>query len=284
MSINSWPTGPVSTSLATVEVTPDIAGTGVTLFIDGTESSHHHLTDPTNLAFEYMQYMQAALLTHFGSGGVVPGGSADGPGRLRALHIGAAGCTMARAINAHWPTSHQVAIEPDELLATLVREWFDLPRSPHLRIRVQDGLAALRSAPESRYEIIIRDAFSQFRIPAHLTTADFISHTRRVLAPGGLYLANTADHPPLTLTRREVATALEYFSHVSIITEPGILRGRRYGNVVIIGSDRPLHEELHRVLRTLPTPARLLTGHEIARFVAGHSPIEALGQAPTGLT
>lgn len=269
----------MKTSLATVELTPDIDGSGVTLFIDGNESSHHHLTDPTSLAFEYMQYMQAVLRAQVPS---APNGR-ENRGRPRVLHIGAAGCTMARAINAEWPSSHQVAIDPDELLATYVRQWFDLPRSPHLRIRAQDGLQALRSAPGGRYEVVIRDAFSRFKIPAHLTTVDYAREAARVLSTGGLYLANCADHPPLTLTRREVATAREAFDHVAIVTEPGILRGRRYGNIVIVGSDSPLSEDLHRVLRTLPTPARLLMGAEIEKFVSGHPPINAVGEAPQGL-
>lgn len=276
---SSWPTEPVKTSFATVELASDIDGTGVTLFIDGTESSHHNLADPSALTFEYMQYMQCVLRTQI----PIHRAGEAARGRPRVLHIGAAGCTMARAIHAEWPSSHQVAIEPDELLATYVREWFPLPRSPHLRIRVQDGLAALGTAPPGRYEVVIRDAFSRFTIPGHLTTSAFAAHARRVLSPGGLYLANCADHPPLTLTRREVATALEVFPHVSLVTEPAILRGRRYGNLVIIGSDQPLAEDLHRVLRTLPTPARLLTGEEVTRFAGAHPPIEAIGEAPHGL-
>lgn len=275
----SWPIGPLQTSLATVELVSDPEGTGVTLFIDGTESSHHHLSDPELLAFEYMQYMQAVLVAQLPE----PVKSGSSQGRPRVLHIGGAGCTMARAINAHWPSSHQVAIEPDELLGTYARQWFDLPRAPHLRIRAQDGLAALQSAPDGRYEVVIRDAFSRFHIPAHLTTSEFVSHAARVLSPNGLYLANTADHPPLTLTRREVATAVDLFPYVSIITEPGILRGRRYGNVLIIGSFSPLSESLHRILRTLPTPARLLTEDEITKFIGDHNPIVAIGDAPSGL-
>lgn len=247
------------------------------MFIDGTESSHHHLSDPTVLAFEYMQYMQAVLRTN------MPAPAAGAAkGRPRVLHIGAAGCTMARAIHAEWPTAHQLALEVDELLAAYVREWFDLPRSPHLRIRVEDGLAALNRAPAARFEVIIRDAFTRFNIPAHLTTSTYTAEVARVLSPGGLYLANCADEPPLTLTRREVATAQGFFEHVGIITEPAILRGRRYGNVLIVGSQAPLAEALPRVLRTLPVPARLIVGEELDRFIAGHPPITEIGEAPKG--
>ncbi len=278
----AWPTAPVKTSLATVELAPDIDGGGVTLMIDGMESSHHNFVDPTALTFEYMQYMQAVLR------GEIPAPSRGGStrGRPRVLHIGAAGCTMARAVHAEWPGSHQVAIETDEILAARVREWFDLPRSPQLRIRVQDGLEAVRTAPEGRYEVVIRDAFADRRAPHHLTTVEFTSHVHRVLSHGGLYLANSANRPPLTLTRREAATVGAVFDHVSVILEPGVLRGRRYGNAVIVGSQAPLDHSLHRVLRTLPAPARLLAGADLTRFIAGHGPLtqedSPASTAPTG--
>lgn len=265
----SWPTDPVETSLATVELTPDIDGAGVTLMINGTENSHHNLSDPKIVTFEYMQQMQAILRTHL----VDPPEASTARGRPRALHIGAAGCTMARAIHAEWPTSHQVAIEVDSLLAQYVRDWFDLPRSPHLRIRVQDGLESVRAAPPGRFEVIIRDAFHDRAVPDHLTTLEFTKHARRALSPGGLYLANCADRPPLTQTRREAATLQEVFSHVFIAIEPGVLRGRRYGNAVLVGSAHPPRHSLHRVLRTLPAPARILDGDDLSRFIGAHPPI-----------
>ncbi|HLS01091.1 MAG TPA: fused MFS/spermidine synthase [Beutenbergiaceae bacterium] len=276
---SSFPTGPFRTSSSTVELTSDIDGNGVTLWINGTESSHHDFYDPTNLKFEYMQYFQAILRSELHT---TPPTTYD-QGRPRVLHIGAAGCTMARAIHAEWPSAHQVAIEPDEELAAKVRTWFNLPRSPHLRIRVQDGLEALEDAPEGRYEFIIRDAFIGAKIPAHLATTGFVQQAARVLGPHGVYMANCADHPPLTLSRREVATAQEAFPFVSAVVEPGVLRGRRYGNVIIIGSKLPLPSHLDRKLRTLPTTARLLTGTSLRRFVGDHKPISSVGKAPRSL-
>lgn len=265
----TWPTAPVETSYATVSLTPDTDGTGVLLLIDGTESSHLNLTDPTALMFEYMQHMQAVLQTQ------LPAATPTSRGRPRVLHLGGAGCAFARAIHAEWPACHQVAIEIDARLAELVRQWFDLPRSPHLRIRVQDAAEAVRAAPAARYEVVVRDAFAHRTVPDHLTTEAFTRDVRRCLSPGGLYLANCADHPPLTGARREAATVAAVFPHVAVIVEPGILRGRRYGNVVLVGSDDPLDARLHRLLGTLPAPARLLQGPEALAFIGSHLPLSA---------
>ena len=57
-----------------------------------------------------------------------------------------------------------------------------------------------------------------------------------------------------------------------MIAEPGLLRGRGYGNLVIAATDdldllsSPV---LARKIRSLPAPARLLRDEELVAFVAG---------------
>ncbi|MBZ2199237.1 spermidine synthase [Occultella gossypii] len=258
-----WPTGPVPTSLSTVELTTDNADPdGVLVLLDGVESSHLDLADPRRLMFEYMQQMLAALEESLPEGGGV-----------RALHLGAAGCALARAVDATWPESRQLAVEVDALLAQYVRDWFDLPRSPLLRIRVDDARRTTTTARTDSYDAVIRDAFADRSVPAHLRTVEFTREVARVLAPGGLYLANTADHPPLPLARREAATVAEVFEHTAVIAEPGVLKGRRYGNVVLVGSAEPLPlAHLDRRVRTLPAPASLVHGSAFDVFVGTSRP------------
>jgi hypothetical protein len=85
-----------------------------------------------------------------------------------------------------------------------------------------------------------------------------------VLVPGGLYLVNLTDHPPLPLARAEVAVLQEVFTDVALVADPAILRGRRYGNLVLAASDAPLPaDEIGRGLRRLPLPVRLVHGDEL---------------------
>ena len=97
-----------------------------------------------------------------------------------------------------------------------------------------------------------------------------------MLTPGGLYLANCADRPPLALARAEAATFARVFSHVAVVAEPGVLRGRRYGNVVLAGTDTPGlldRAAVDRALRSAPAPARILLGDDLRDFVAGARPL-----------
>ena len=259
----SWPVGPVPIDTGTAELLrerddPD----GVTLLVNGVPSSHLDLVDPTRLEFEYMQQMAAVVER-------LP------PGPLAAVHLGAAGCALARALDAARPGSRQLAVDIDAALADLVRRWFDLPRSPALRIRVGDARRVLEGLPDSSADVVVRDAFAGDGTPTHLATAEFTAQVARVLRPGGVYLANCADRPPLGLARAEAATVASVLPGAAVIAEPGVLRGRRYGNLVVVGTDDPdllASPALARALRTLPVPARILVDDDLAEFV-GHAPV-----------
>ena len=253
------PAEPVATSMATATLRREPgAPTLVTLVLDGAESSCLDLADPAHLEFEYMEQM--AL--------VVEAVRPTGP--LRALHLGAAGCALPRALEARRPGSTQVAVEIDEVLARLVREWFDLPRSPRLRIRTGDARAVLESLPDHSWDVVVRDVFARGEVPRHVRTIEAARSARRVLTADGLYLANLTDHPPLHRARAEVAALQDTFAHVLLVADPAILRGRRYGNVLLAASAAPLPvAALDRALRRLPLPVRLVEGGALRDFRGG---------------
>lgn len=237
----------------------------VTVVVNGVPSSALDLTDPTWLDFEYMQHMAAAT-------DLLP------PGPLTAVHLGAAACALPRRTEAVRPGSRQLAVDPDARLLALVREWFDLPRSPRLRLRAGDGAAVLAGLPDASADVVVRDAFAGDVTPEHLTTVGFVEQVARVLRPGGLYLANCADRPPLALARAEAATTAAVLDGVAVVAEPALLKGRRYGNVVVVG--QRLREgrapvdlgDLERAVRRLPAPATVLHGAAFRAFV-GTAPV-----------
>ncbi len=239
--------------------------TGVTVVVNGVPSSHLDLADPTRLDFEYMQQM-AAVLDRLGEPGAA----------LRVLHLGAAGCTLARYVHATRPGSHQLAVELDPALAELVRGWFDLPRAPALRIRAGDARAELERRPQASADVVIRDVFAGDQTPPHVRTVEFTAAVARALVPGGTYLANCADRPPLAVARAELATLRTVFAHVVAIAEPAQLKGRRYGNLVLAASDSGDvlgSVGVQRAIRSLPAPSRLLDGAELAAFVGDARPL-----------
>ncbi|MHA7275420.1 spermidine synthase [Arthrobacter sp. Hz1] len=245
----------------TCEVEPDpFNPNGWILKVNGVPSSHIDLSDPLRLDFEYMRWIAALVESERRD---------DGP--LRVLHLGGGACSLARYFAASVPAARQVVVELDGRLAGLVRDWFDLPRAPLVRIRVGEARAVTESLTGGSRNVIIRDVFAGSMTPQPLTTLEFTQHAKRVLSDDGLYLVNCGDSPDLAGARREAATIGEVFAHTAIVADPAMLKGRRYGNVIIAGSDVPLAQDpgLARVLLGGGVPAQAWDDARVRKFCNG---------------
>jgi spermidine synthase len=230
------------------------------LLIDGVPQSHVDLEDPTYLEFEYVRRL-----------GHVIDAAAPAAEPLRVLHLGAGALTLARYVAATRPGSLQVAVEVDAGLVDLIRRRLPVRR---VRIRVGDARAVLERLRPGSFEVVIEDVFVGGRTPAHLTSAEFAAAARRALRDGGVFAANVADGPPLAHVRAQVATLRDVFPHACLIGDAAVLRGRRFGNLVLAASTRPLPTGvLTRRAAADPMPGRVLHGNDLARFAAGARPV-----------
>jgi spermidine synthase len=135
-------------------------------------------------------------------------------------------------------------------------------------VTVGDARAALSRIPTGSLDLLVLDAFSGSRTPAHLTSVEFVAAAAGVLRSGGMYAANVADGGRLDFARAQVAAATTVLAEVALIAAPDVLHGRRFGNLVLLGSDQELPvEPLTRRTAGDPFPARVLAGAEITRFV-----------------
>jgi spermidine synthase len=238
------------------------------LMVGGVAQSHVDLDDPRYLDFEYVRRLGHVLDV------AAPAGQ-----RLRVLHLGAGALTLARYVAATRPGSAQLAVEADGALVDLVR--CRLPVRG-VRIRVGDAREVLEKLRPGSYDVVIADVFAGGQTPAHLTSAEFAAAARRVLAAAGVYAVNVADGPPLAHARAQVATVSAVFGAVALIAEPGVLRGRRFGNLVLLASPEPLPvDELTRLAAADPRPARVRHGEELTRFAAGAKPVTDADARPS---
>ena len=259
----SWTTGPGGSGdeaapPPSVQQDPDDRQ-GWTVVVGGVPSSYVHLADPTRLDFEYVRWTGDLLDV------LAPEGQP-----LHCVHIGGAGCTLPRYVAATRPGSRQVVLESDADVVALARERFGYSRRSGFRLRVADGLEGLAALADGAWDVVVRDAFVGAVTPHHLTTTAFLSEVARVLAPGGVYVANIADVPGLGLTRREVATARTVLDQVALVGETQHLRGRRYGNVLLVASRTALPvAALTRRVVSGPVPARVVPPADAAAMAAG---------------
>jgi len=235
---------------------------GWELQVDGTPQSHVDLDDPTHLHFEYVARMGAVIdLLRM-------------PRQpLTAVHLGAGALTLPRYVHATRPGSRQQVIELEPALVELVRTELPLPKGASIRIRIGDareGLGRLPAALVGNVDLLISDVYAGSQTPAHMTTVEFYSAAGQLLAPEGVLLVNVADGAGLRFARRQVATVRAVFEHVIVLAEVQVLKGRRFGNLVIAASRSPLPSEwLPRLMAAGPHPAKVAQGAELEEFALG---------------
>jgi spermidine synthase len=259
-----------------------------TLLIDGILQSEVDLGDPWHLEIEYMQRL--GHLADLAAPAGMP---------LDVLHLGGGALTLARYVEATRPGSRQLAVESNATVAALVsrrlpvarpgrarrgrtgpgRAW---PGTGEIGVLVADARAALERLPAESFDVLVVDVFAGAQTPAHLTSVEFTVAGARVLRPSGIYAVNVGDGPPLAHARGRVAAVRSVFAHVCVLVEPAVLRGRRFGNLVVVASDRELPVSgLIRRIAADPFPARLVDGAALDRFVAGRAPIVDANAEPS---
>ncbi len=254
--------------LGTAELVPDPHHpAGWTLLIDDVPQSYVDLDDPTHLEFEYVRRTAAVIDTAAPPG--VP---------LRVLHLGGGALSLPRYIAATRPGSVQRVLEPDRALVELVRRELPLPRTARVRITPADARAGLTAiaANGARFDLMIGDVYRGARMPGSVASIEFARLAAEVLEPAGRYAVNVADLPPLAFTRRQTATLRAAFADVCVVAEPGMLRGRRYGNLVLVAAVQAQGLDIVRLTRAGlrdPFPSRVLHGADLDDFVGGARPV-----------
>jgi hypothetical protein len=242
----SWPV-----RFGTAELARDLdRPTGWQLMVDGTPQSYVDLDDPTHLEFEYVRLL-----------GDLADALPDGP--IAAVHLGGAGCSLPRYLAATRPGSTQVVVEADDLLADVVRQQLG---TAGFRLRVGDGREALAHLAPGVSDLVVADVFVGAQVPSRFATVECAREVRQVLRETGVYAMNVADTGVLPFARGQAATLLEVFAHVVVLADPGVLRGRRFGNVVLAGSAVPFDlDALRRVTARTVGRARVEDGRAFRR-------------------
>jgi spermidine synthase len=158
------------------------------LILDHLVHSYNSIEDPNYLEYGYIKvYAEIADML-----------ARRLPDRsLRVLYIGGGGYTLARHIEATYPNARQEIMEIDPGVTQTVYEQLGVdPKTTNITTyNVDARLMAnqLVNSNAGQYDLIIGDAFNDLSIPYHLTTREFDQELKRLLKPGGFYLALVID-------------------------------------------------------------------------------------------
>jgi spermidine synthase len=263
---------PVSRTVdhGTAKLMPDVDRERAWLLtVDGAPQSYVDLDEPTHLEFEY-----ARRLGHVLDVVAEPGAALD------VLHLGGGALTLPRYVDATRAGSRQDVVEADRGLLELVVEHLPVPEG--IRLHAADARAWVEAAPADSVDVLVADVFGGSRVPAHLTSLSYARAAERVLRGTGVYLANLADAAPFTFLRSQLATFAAVFEELALIAEPGVLRGRRFGNAVLVAAHRPVDlAALTRLTASDAFPARVQHGPALRRFIGGARPVRDEDAVPS---
>ncbi|MFE1024887.1 spermidine synthase [Streptomyces sp. NPDC058818] len=265
---------PVSrvTDHGTAKLMPDVDRKRAWLLtVDGAPQSYVDLDEPAHLEFEYTRRLGHVLDT------------VAEPGRaLDALHLGGGAFTLPRYLAATRPGSRQDVVEADRGLLDLVAEHLPLPDGAGITAHGADARAWLEAAPADSADVLVADVFGGSRVPAHLTSVAYAREAARVLRADGVYVANLADSAPFRFLRPQLAGFATLFEELALIAEPGVLRGRRFGNAVLVAAHRPLDTAaLTRRTAADAFPARVVHGPALRNLIGDARPVRDEDAVPS---
>ncbi|GAA2033485.1 spermidine synthase [Yaniella flava] len=258
----------------TAEIQPDPFTPGAyLLLVNGVQSSQLIPDEPQRLGFEYMRWIAIALGFRY-----------PREARLRFMHLGGGGATLARWGADRYPNSRHTTVEYDAKLTELARENFGLPRSPIVKMRVGEAGQVLSETRPDSWDVIIRDVFVNIAqgnhiTPGHLTGIEAAETAAQAVGHHGAYVINYGGPPNLQPARAEAAALAHAFEHVTVISDATMFKGRRRGNIVMIGTQTELAAEqlggmggFEAALRSEPLPVQAKYNAATTNFIAGTAP------------
>jgi spermidine synthase len=112
----------------------------------------------------------------------------------RVAILGNAGGTVARAMGRYYPQARVDGVELDPAVSKVGNRFFGMGDNPLLDVHGADARPFLRRT-ETRYDLIIVDAYRPPYVPFYLATREFFQLARERLRPGGLVALNVATVP-----------------------------------------------------------------------------------------
>ena len=213
-------------------------------------------------SFQSGMYLDRPFATRFPYSDYFNLGLAYNTDARRVLIVGLGGGSAPKRFFRDFPQLDIQVVEIDPVVRDVAYRYFRLPRSPRLRVEVEDGRRFLARTDE-RWDVIALDAYYADSIPFHLATAEFVELARSRLAPGGVILSNVIGSiagPGSRLFRSFVRTYRAVFP--TVLVHPVVLDQNEddtsQRNLILVATDGPaprkdfLRQRWTEIRRTAP--------------------------------
>jgi Flp pilus assembly protein TadD/spermidine synthase len=249
--------------IAINEVDPD-EDPGVRSFVlDKLVHNKADINAPLDLKYPYLSYYAAAL------DALYPAGAP-----LDTLSIGGGGYNFITYLEMTRPGGKTVAVEIDPEVTEAAHAAFGFPRDTRAVIHHMDGRnfidqEARRGADAQKYDAIFGDCLSDYTVPFHLTTVEYVRQLAALLKDDGVYMLNMLDMYEVgNFLAAVTGTCAEVFPHVYVFSPTGKLDARE--TYVVVASKRAidLAPATAAVNAKTRETGRLLTAEELGALRA----------------
>ncbi len=169
---------------------------------------------------------------------VTPFLASDAPPR-NMLVVGLAGGTVTKQFAQAFPGIQMDGIEIDPEIVRVGREFMEM-NEPDLNVIVDDGRAALRKT-DTKYDLIVVDAYRQPYVPFHLATVEYYQELASHLTERGVIAINAARTPNDPRLVNALATTMQQvLPTVMLVDYPGD------ANTIILAAPQPISVDDYR--------------------------------------
>jgi spermidine synthase len=194
-----------------------------TLWLNSMPHSATYLNDSNKSVFLYTDYFHLAFVFN--------------PKIENVLFIGGGGFSGPKKFLEDYTKISVDVVEIDSQVVDIAKNYFDLKDDPRLNVYVEDGRVFL-SRTDSKYDLIVLDAYSKTYAPFHLLTLEFMESIEEHLKPNGVLVSNLISSligDTSDLLRAEYKTANKVLSHIYLFhTRTSSMS--QVQNIILIGS------------------------------------------------
>lgn len=160
------------------------------LILDKMVHNRKDMNQPLKLLGIYEHFFDAGI--HF---------ACQDTGPKNIFVIGGGGYTFCHFLEVEYPQCNIEVAEIDPEVTKTAHTALGLPTNTRLSIYHQDGRNRVEDLvkqikngkQEGYYDCVINDSFSDYTVPFHLTTKEFIEKIYTILSPRGIYMSNMID-------------------------------------------------------------------------------------------
>ena len=179
--------------------------------------------------------------------------------------IGLGGGTLPMFLRKHYPQAAIDAVDIDPGVVQVATRYFGFREDERMRAHVGDGREFIEKSRQL-YDMIFLDAYGSDKLPAHLTTREFLQAVRNAVRPDGVVVGNVWDRYANPLYDAMVRTYQEVFDELYILDVRGA------GNKILLALPRRQslsHDELAQRSRARSPPPKVSGSISAIRWATG---------------